>query len=173
MTTTWTDEETMKLVEQWRGQGIQEQLEGAKRNNHVYKRLSGVLAKEGVRKSGEQCKTESKKVWQDYKKIKDKHNLTERGRATWKVYEPLNEILGKRPAVVLDTLEPTSLGAKENQERSDEDEVDEDGSSPVIIEDNNDIDMNETQESVSHSRSTTPESSTTVKAIKGRGRREK
>ena len=142
--------------------------------NHVYKKLSGVLAKEGVRKSGEQCRTKAKKQRQDYKKIKDKHDLNGWGRVTWKLYEPLNEILGTqpatRPAVVLDTLEPAFLGAKENEERSDEDES---GSSPVIIEDNNAIDLNETQESVSHSRSTTPESSTTVKETKGRGRREK
>ena len=127
----------MKLIEQWGEQGIQEQLEGAKRNKHVYEKLSGALAKEGVRKSGEQCRTKVKKLRQDYKKIKDKHNLTGRGRTTWKFYEPLNEILGTRPAtcppVVLDTLEPASLGAKENEERSDEDEVDESERSTVII----------------------------------------
>ena len=160
----------MKLIEQWGEQGIQEQLEGAKRNKHVYEKLSGALAKEGVRKSGEQCRTKVKKLRQDYKKIKDKHNLTGRGRTTWKFYEPLNEILGTRPAtrppVVLDTLEPASLGAKENEERSDEDEVDESERSTVIIEENSDVGLNETHESVSRSRSTTPESCTTIKGKK-------
>ena len=52
--TNWTDAETFLLIEQWAEQGIQEQLEGLKRNKHVYARLSSELAKHGVEKTGEQ-----------------------------------------------------------------------------------------------------------------------
>ena len=90
MSTTWTDNETMKLIEHWGEEGIQEQLEGSKRNKHVYEKLSGALAKEGIMKSGVQCRTKVKKLRQDYKKIKDKHNLTGRGRRSWKFFEALN-----------------------------------------------------------------------------------
>ena len=107
MSATWTDKEPTKLIQQWGEQGIQEQLEESKRNKHVYEKLSGVLAKEGVIKCREQCRTKVKKLWQDYKKIKDKHNLTRGGRTSWKFSEPLNDILGTRPVtcqpVVLDT----------------------------------------------------------------------
>ena len=47
----------MKLIEQWGEQRIQEPLKGSKRNQHVYKKVSGTLAKEGVSKSEEQCRT--------------------------------------------------------------------------------------------------------------------
>ena len=42
----------------------------------MYGKLSDALAKEGITKSGEQCRTKVKKLRQDYKKIKDKHNVT-------------------------------------------------------------------------------------------------
>ena len=42
MAATSTDEETMKLIEQWGKQGIQEQLEGVKRSKHVHEKLSAV-----------------------------------------------------------------------------------------------------------------------------------
>ena len=42
MAATSTDEETMKLIEPRGEQGMQEQLEGAKRSKHVYEKLSAV-----------------------------------------------------------------------------------------------------------------------------------
>ena len=103
-----------------------------------------------------------KKLRQDYKKIKDKHNLTGRGRTSWKFFEPLNEILGTRPAtqppLVLETLDPTSSVAEENEERTDEEEVEESGST-VINEDSSESELNEAEENGCHSRSTTPETS--------------
>ena len=71
MATSWSDAEIVKLIELWGEQGIQEQLEGSKRNRHVYAKLSSELAKHGIEKSGEQCKV--KKLRQEYKKIMDNH----------------------------------------------------------------------------------------------------
>ena len=79
MPVAWTNDETWKLIEFWGENGIQEQLEGCTRSKHVYGKLSYALAKEGVTKSGEQCRRKMKKLRQDYKKIKDKHKLTGRG----------------------------------------------------------------------------------------------
>lgn len=136
-----------------------------------------MLAKEGVIKSGEQCRTKVKKLRQDYKKIKDNHNYTGRGRTSWKFFEPLN-ILGTRPAtrspVVLDTQDATSLVAEENDEISDEEEdVVESGSSAVTNEDsmlmeNSEVEVTGTR-SGSSSRLTTPARSST--AIKGKKRK--
>ena len=74
MATSWTDAEVMKLIELWREQEIQEQLEGSKRNKHVYAKLSSELAKHGIEKSGERCRCKVKKLRQEYKKIKDSKN---------------------------------------------------------------------------------------------------
>ena len=42
--------------------------------------------------------TKVKKLRQEYKKIKDNHNLTGRGRIQWKYFEKLDKILGTQPA---------------------------------------------------------------------------
>ena len=183
MSATWSDDETRKLIELWGENAIWEQLEGSKRNKHIYGKLSDLLVKEGVTKSGEQCRTKVKKLRQDYKKIKDKHNLTGRGRTSWKFYEPLNEILGTRPAthpqVALDTLDPPSLLTEDSAEITDEEEPDESGSSAVpnedsTVMDNSEVEVNEPRHG-SESRSTTSVSPTAIKGKerKGRGQREK
>ena len=96
MATSWSDAEIVKLIELWGEQGIQEQLEGSKWNRLVYAKLSSELAKHGIEKSGEQCRCKVKQLRQEYKKIKDKHNETGRGRTNWKFYDMLNELLGNR-----------------------------------------------------------------------------
>lgn len=128
MATTWSDADVFKLIELWGEQGIQEQLEGSKRNKHVYARLSSELAKQGIEKSGEQCRCKVKKLRQEYKKIKDAHNETGTERKKWKLYDSLNEILGNppatRPPVVLDTTDDQTLAGEETGEMSD---LEEDG----------------------------------------------
>lgn len=83
--------------------------------------------------SGEQCRCKVKKLCQEYKKIKDGHNMTGRGR-TWKFYDKLNNILGNRPAtwppVVLDTADDSILTVEEeNDEVLDENDAAESGKS--------------------------------------------
>ena len=53
MANNWSDTEMFKLIEVWGEEGKQEQLEGSKRNKHVYE-LSSELAKHGIVKNGEQ-----------------------------------------------------------------------------------------------------------------------
>ena len=155
MATNWTDAETFLLIEQWAEQGIQEQLEGSKRNKHVYARLSSELAKDGVEKTGEQCRSKVKKLRQEYKKIKDNHNQTGTGRTKWKFYERLNEILGNRPAtcppVILDTL--TDDSAVPSDEMSDEDE---DGAQSEKSDDVDGPELTSSRSATPVSRSATP-----------------
>ena len=80
----WTDAEVFQLLSCWAEEGVQEQLEGCKRNKHVYENLSKSLAEYNIEKTGEQCRNKVKKLHQDYKKIKDKHKLTGCGRIEWK-----------------------------------------------------------------------------------------
>ena len=110
---SWTDTEVLKLIALWGEQAIQEQLEGSKRNKHVYEKLSRQLAEHGFEKSGEQCRCKVKKLRQEYKKIKDGHGKTGTGMSKWKFYDSINEILGNRPAtcppVIIDTMSEETL----------------------------------------------------------------
>ena len=99
----------LQLIELWGEEGVQEQLEGAKRNKHVYEKLTEEMLKKGSEKTGEQCRAKMKKLKLDYRKVKDKHNKTGRGRNSWKYLEAMDAVLGHRPAtkpsIALDTLE--------------------------------------------------------------------
>ena len=111
--TAWTDAEVFKLIDLWKEEGIQEQLEGSTRNRQVYEKLTAELSKAGSKKTGEQCRSKVKKLHQEYKEIKDNNGLTGRGRSKWKYYDVLNEILGNRPAtrppVVINTTSTETL----------------------------------------------------------------
>ena len=105
----WSDSEVITLIELWGEEGIQEQLEGAKRNTHVYEKLGRELQKTGSDKTAEQCRAKIKKLKLDYRKVKDKHYKTGEGRSTWKFFDTMDAVLGHRsttrPSVVLDTSE--------------------------------------------------------------------
>ena len=58
-----------RLIQVWGEEGIQEQLEGAKQNKHIYEELVEDLVIYGIQKTGEQCRTKVKKLRQEYKKI--------------------------------------------------------------------------------------------------------
>ena len=133
------------------------------------KKLSITLAKIGVKKSGEQCRSKVKTFRTEYKKIKDNHNLTGRGRTEWKFNDCLNEILDTRPAprppVVLVTLDDATLQAKGHSEVSDEEEdVASNEKSVGNADDSSVVDISEVEEPESgrSSRSSTPASNATA-----------
>ena len=76
----WSDKEVFRLISCWSEEGNQEQLEGCKRNKHIYERLSTLLAEYNINKTGEQCRTKVKKLRQEYKKVKDNNKGTGNGR---------------------------------------------------------------------------------------------
>ena len=130
--TSWSNSEVSLLIALWGEEGVQEQLEGAKRNKHVYDKIAKQMQEKGSSKTSEQCRAKMKKLKLDYRKIKDKHNKTGQGRKKWKFYEPLDSILGHRPTtrpVMLDT------SANElNRDEEDSDQSDEPVDSEVSIE---------------------------------------
>lgn len=112
-------------------EGIQEQLEGAKRNKHVYEKIAKQMQVKDSNKTGEQCRAKMKKMKLEYRKIKDNHNKTGRGRKNWKFLEAMDAILGHRPTtrptVLLDTSE------KQDEQESDVgDELEEDEEGGVL-----------------------------------------
>ena len=65
----WSDNEVLQLINLWGEEGMQEQLEEAKRNKHVYEKILKALGKIGIHKSGDQCRTKMKKLKMDYCKV--------------------------------------------------------------------------------------------------------
>ena len=104
MSASWTDR-VFRLIDCWSEEGIQEQLEGSRRNKHVYDKL----LKNWQNATSRKLVNNAERIRQEYKKIKDNHNLTGCGRIEWKYFEKLDKILGIRPAtrpqVLLETLD--------------------------------------------------------------------
>ena len=88
-----------------------------------YDKLSRSLAEHDIVKSGEQCRTKVKKLRQEYKKIKDNHNLMGCGRIQWKYFEKLDKILGTRPATRSQVLLETLDSQPQNDPLSDETDI--------------------------------------------------
>ena len=124
-----TDEETFQLIELWGEDNIQQELEGFKRNKDVYLTISKKMNEAGYEKTAEQCRDKAKKLKTTYRKIKDKHSKTGVGRKKWLFLEAMDTVLGDkpstRPAVLIDTLEPTA-----EQEPQQELQVQQDTSPP-------------------------------------------
>jgi len=59
--------EVFQLIQVWNEEDIQEQLEGAKRNKHIYEQLAEELTVYRIEKTGEQCGTKVKNLCQEYK----------------------------------------------------------------------------------------------------------
>jgi len=165
MAVNWTDSEVFLLISCWGEEGIQEQLEGCKRNKHIYERLSTLLAEHGVHKSGEQCRTKVKKLRQEYKKIKDNNKGTGNGRIEWKYFNKLDNIFTSRPAthppVLLETLKPV--------ESSDSDVTDVEEQGDNALEQSDSKEDGNQSESGTASLSSTPVSPHSDGSIKGAG----
>ena len=105
----WTDKETLKLIEVWSEDRIQEELEGCRKNRQVFEKIVEKLKSAGFERTVEQCRVKVKKLKGDYRKIKDTHSKTGSDRKAWKYFDAMDTILGAKPAtqpaVVVDTLE--------------------------------------------------------------------
>ena len=125
-TLTWTDSEVTRILEIWGEDNTQEQLEGSKRNKHVYDRMVEELHMYGEEKTGEQVRGKVKKLRQEHKKIKDGHKETGNKWKQWKFYDRINDIMGNRPSVtppvVLDTLQDLACASTSSTEKITTDE---------------------------------------------------
>ena len=124
--TTWTDREVKALLSIWGDSKIQEELDGAVRNQVVFKRIAQQLKEQGVTRDWTQCRAKIKNLKTRYREVKDNNGKTGKGRQTCKFYSKLDEILGHRPAsvpsAVLDTGESSSTHPETDE--SGEEEID-------------------------------------------------
>ena len=109
VTCSWSEAETLKLIEVWGDENIQNQLEGCKRNKTVYEKVSQSMSEAGFEKSADQCREKAKKLKNEYRMMKDKHRKTGEGRKEWKFLNVMDNVLTDKPStcpsVLIDTLE--------------------------------------------------------------------
>ena len=164
---TWSDNEVLQLINFWGEEGVEEQLEGAKRNKHIYEKISKALAKNGIHKSGDQCRAKMKKLKMDYCNVKDKNGKTGRGRSIWKYFAALDAIMGHRPAtkppVLLDTAAEQLVASSAVDDVSEEDELEE-----TIADDGSSASTSTTESDCKQLQS---QNSTASMGIKGRCRK--
>ena len=95
----WSDAETAKLVEIWSEDKIQEELEGCKKNKHIYEKIANRMKIEGFDRSTEQCRLKVKRLRGEYTKIRDSNRSTGESRKYWKHFDVLDDILGSKPGL--------------------------------------------------------------------------
>ena len=155
---TWTRKETLKLIELWSSEDIQAQLEGCKRNKLVFEKIASEMRKEGFERTFQQCREKTKKLRQEYKKIKDKLRETgQEGRqyliSKFEYFEVLDKIFGNKPAtqpkVIIDSMAGITTVDSEISDSDDsvmpkESDPDYPGTSSTATVDNDDDNQNNT-----------------------------
>ena len=123
---TWTEPETLKLIELWSKDNVQSQFEGCKRNRAVFESVSRRMTDAGFERTANQCREKIMKLRVEYKKVKDNNNQTGNNRKTCKFYEKLDNVLGSKPAtrppIVIDSFESSSGNNSCDSQKSDDDE---------------------------------------------------
>ena len=70
MATTWSDEESLKLIELWGDEETQALLEGFSLNKHVYEKIAARMVEAGFERNMVQCRDKIKMLKGEYKKFK-------------------------------------------------------------------------------------------------------
>ncbi|KAK0151261.1 Zinc finger protein with KRAB and SCAN domains 2 [Merluccius polli] len=97
--TPWTVAEVETLLSVVAEDRIQKELDGATRNEKVYKEIARTLAESGYHRTFQQCREKFKKLKSDYRQIKDKNGRSGSNHVSWKWYEQMDQIYGRRPAM--------------------------------------------------------------------------
>ena len=104
---SWSDNEVRALISIWGEENIQEELDGAVRNQVIFNDIATKMREKGYVRDWQQCRTKIKNLKKEYRQTKDHNGQTGRGRKVCKFYKELDSILGHRPAsvpaVLLDT----------------------------------------------------------------------
>ena len=105
---TWTDLETRYLLEFWSEEDIQRQLQGAIRNDAVFRRIVENLAKRGYQCTVPQCRAKIKSLKKKYKEIRDRMRRSGAGQESddevdtpsdFPYFKEIDVVMGGRAAV--------------------------------------------------------------------------
>ena len=80
--TIWTDKEIKALLAIWGDSKIQEELDGAVRNQVVFQRIAKQLKEQGIQRDWKQCRAKVKNLKTKYREVKDNNGKTGKGRQT-------------------------------------------------------------------------------------------
>ena len=122
----WSDAEVSALIAVWGEANIQEQLDGASRNQTIFVNIAKKLKESGYDRDWQKCHAKTKNLKAEYKKVKDHNGVTGNRRKSFKFYQKVDEILGHRPAfapaVLLDAGSSTLTTTEADAEESDSEE---------------------------------------------------
>ena len=121
---SWSDNEVRALISIWGEDNIQEELDGAVRNQVLFNNnIATKMHEKGYERDWQQCRTKMKNITKEYRQTKDHNGQTRRGRKVCKFYRERDSILGHRPAsvpaVLLDTGTTNSSSSTENLQGDD------------------------------------------------------
>ena len=133
--TNWNKDETLKLLDIWGQENVQAQLEGCKKNQAVYEKIAKELQEVGYERTYQQYRDKVKKLKGEYRKAKDKKNKTGRDNKHWDYFEPLDAILGHKPAtqppIIVDTAAEVPLVLMDDIEDLNDDDLGEPSPSSI------------------------------------------
>ncbi|CAG5927595.1 unnamed protein product [Menidia menidia] len=90
---SWSDEETLALIDIWGEEDVQKSLRGFVHNGHVYAEISERLHDLGFSKSSEQCRWKVKSLRVNFRQCYDKKKSGR--KVDYKFFQPLERILGQ------------------------------------------------------------------------------
>ncbi|XP_075886350.1 uncharacterized protein LOC142890909 isoform X2 [Nelusetta ayraudi] len=111
VSSVWTDEEALALIEIWGEEELQRSLRGFVHNGYVYAEISERMQDLGYSKTPEQCRWKVKSLRNNFRQCYDKKKSGR--KVDYKFYNPLEQILGQE-AVSLDEYD-------EKDEQADQD----------------------------------------------------
>ncbi|XP_054833964.1 uncharacterized protein LOC129328728 isoform X2 [Eublepharis macularius] len=90
--TNWSYAEVIDLLDIWGEQRIQQVLQRSHRNMDTFQVIANEMAKRGHERTAQECRTKTKTMRRDYKKVKENHDAG-KGRMTCPFYDQLERIL--------------------------------------------------------------------------------
>lgn len=99
---SWSDDETLALIEIWGDEDSQRALRGSIHNGHVYADIAGKLQSLGYLKTSEQCRWKVKSLRNNFRQCYDRKKCGR--KVNYKFYKPLEQILGQE-AVSMDEFD--------------------------------------------------------------------
>ncbi|XP_077080711.1 zinc finger and SCAN domain-containing protein 29-like [Siphateles boraxobius] len=98
MAESWSVDEVQTFLSLVAEERIQRELDGAKRNEKVFQEVAQLLSAHGYYRTYKQCRDKLKKLKSDYRTIKDHNGRSGANRRTWKWFDQMDAIYGRRPA---------------------------------------------------------------------------
>uniref|UniRef100_A0A672NYE0 Uncharacterized LOC107581120 n=1 Tax=Sinocyclocheilus grahami TaxID=75366 RepID=A0A672NYE0_SINGR len=115
-TTSWSDSETVALIDIWVEDEMQETLRGSDHNIHLFTDIAERMNNQGFLKTPEQCRWKIKNLTKNFQQCYERKK-NEGEQVEWKFFKQLNKIFEKYPLDDAETTlaqEPEAVGRKKH-----------------------------------------------------------